>query len=339
MILGLVAYCDDTGLGSQTQAYFDHLKPAKTMVLDRSGAKVDWPCYPERMPGATVIKGLPVFDEVDQFLDGLDMLLMAENAPTQHMIRRARELGVKTVVVPNYEYFHHLRKPHYAAPDLWLVPSLWHYTDYPDPKSYLPFPIQVEPVGKPVESVYNFVHIAGRPIFPDRNGTAALLAALRFITSDIKLTIFCQQPDYVNEMLPAKIPANVQLEVRGPAADVDELYAGQQVMIMPRRFGGLCLPVNEALGRGLPVIMPDIEPNNLWLPSDWLISAKKIDERMMGNLIDIYDVNPAELGSAIDIMTGSTWYAQAQAEVAKLQRYYSWTTLLPKYVETLSDMV
>lgn len=37
-------------------------------------------------------------------------------------------------------------------------------------------------------------------------------------------------------------------------------------MILPRKYAGLCLPMNEALMSGLPVIMTDIEPNNVILP-------------------------------------------------------------------------
>jgi glycosyltransferase involved in cell wall biosynthesis len=35
------------------------------------------------------------------------------------------------------------------------------------------------------------------------------------------------------------------------------LYEGFDALIMPRRYGGLCLPMNEALTSGLPVIMSD----------------------------------------------------------------------------------
>ena len=49
------------------------------------------------------------------------------------------------------------------------------------------------------------------------------------------------------------------------------LYAGFNALIMPRRYGGLCLPMNEALTSGLPVIMSNTSPNDAVLPGDWLV--------------------------------------------------------------------
>jgi hypothetical protein len=39
-------------------------------------------------------------------------------------------------------------------------------------------------------------------------------------------------------------------------------YKDGDVLVIPRKYGGLCLPMQEALAHGIPVIMPDIEPND-----------------------------------------------------------------------------
>ena len=44
-------------------------------------------------------------------------------------------------------------------------------------------------------------------------------------------------------------------------------------MIMPRRYGGLCLPLAEAMTSGLPVFRSSVSPNNE-LPADWLIPGE-----------------------------------------------------------------
>lgn len=345
MRLGLVAYSDNTGLGNQTHAYYRHLQPARVLLIDRSGNKVEHAFHPERYPDADIIvKGLPDYGQTELFLAGLDVVLMAECSPTQHLLRRAQELGVKTVIVPNWEYFHNLKKTRLLLPDLLLAPSLWHFDEYPGEKKYLPFPIEVSrPVGKDVDTGYNFMHVAGLPIAPDRNGTLTVLQALEHVTARIKMTIFCQKPGYIDELIAQngiKVPENVQLLQVTSVKNTAELYEGQHVLLMPRRFGGLCLPVNEALGYGLPVIMPDISPNNRWLPGSLLIPARKIDERKMGNQIDIYEADPQALASLVDqIRNGRALYWRLRQQVKQLQEAYGWHTLKPEYIETLSTVV
>lgn len=345
MKLGLIAYADNSGLGSQTQAYHDHLAPFRTMVLDRSGSlKSSYECYPERYPDAwKFVLGLPDFNEVNDFLDGLDVVLMAECSPTEYLLRAAKARDVRTVIVPNWEYFHHFQKPGLISPDLWLAPSLWHFDEYPEPKAYLPFPVDLLPVDEAVDTVYNFVHIAGMPIAPDRNGTESVLRALEKITTNVNITIFCQKPAYIDEIMQKndlKVPKNVQLSLRTSVKTTDELYAGQQVLLMPRRFGGLCLPVNEALARGMPVLMTDISPNNEWLPGSWLVPAKLIGERKMASMIKVYDADTDELAHMIDRLRNGRAYAwRLKQQAAHTAEKYSWGVWRDKYIETLSGMV
>jgi hypothetical protein len=53
----------------------------------------------------------------------------------------------------------------------------------------------------------------------------------------------------------------------------EDLYDGFDAMVLPRRYAGLCLPMNEALISGLPVFMTNISPNNHILPEKWLVDS------------------------------------------------------------------
>lgn len=340
MRLGLIAYADNTGLGSQTKQYFDHLEPAKTMVLDRSSGVTPYPCYPERYPGAMVVKGLPDFDEVAAFLKDLDVVLMAETAPTEHLMRSARERNVKTVIVPNWEYFHHFQNPKLLLPDLLLAPSLWHFDEYPEPKAYLPFPIELKFRDTSETTAKNFLHIGGKPISPDRNGTFALLEALEYVTADINMTITCTDPRVFEHRPPLKNPHVTLTTHLGVIDDLEPFYNAHDVLVMPRRFGGLCLPVNEALGHGLPVIMPDISPNNTWLPKHWLVPAEKTAERQMASTIDIYTPDPRALAQMIDQFATRPMMYHVSCDTARqIATDHSWETLLPLYMEVLTSVL
>lgn len=345
MKLGLIAYADDTGLGTQTQLYYEYLQPAKTMLLDREGNRTMHEFYPERYPAVwRTVRGVPTFDDVNDFLEGLDVVLMAETSPTQYLLRRAKQLGVKTVVVPNWEYYHDLQQPQNPRPDLLMPASLWHFDEYPEPKVYMPMPVRVHKTVDSVENTAtNFVHVAGDPIMPDRNGSLTVLKCLEKITASVNVTIFCRNLPYIDDLIAQngiKVPKNVQLLLRPSVKTTAELYENQHVMLMPRRFGGLCLPVNEAISYGLPVLMPDISPNNQWLPKSWLVPAKKIDERMLSTTVDIYDADVDELASLISrLRNGRAMYWRYKQQVAGMQKEYAWPKLVPKYLETLSGMV
>lgn len=341
MRLGLIAYAENTGLGSQTKAYYDHLEPAYTMLLDRSAALDPRTFYGFRYRDCHTVHGLPDYEQVEEMVRACDIILMVETSPTQYLIKRARQKGVKTVMVPNYEYFHHFKHKGFALPDYLMSATLWHINDYPLPCSYLPYPVEASPVDKAVDSGYNFLHIAGKPIFPDRNGTHNVLSALEHVKAKVRVTIACQDPAYIDMLMPAAMarPDNVELVIRGPVEDWQENYQDQHVLLMPRRFGGLCLPVNEALGFGMPVIMPDVSPNNQWLPADWLVPARQMDVREMAAPIEVYESDTRALAAKIDELATKDGFAKARKQALALREEYSWERLKPRYIETLTAML
>jgi glycosyltransferase involved in cell wall biosynthesis len=71
-------------------------------------------------------------------------------------------------------------------------------------------------------------------------------------------------------------------------------------MVLPRRYAGLCLPMNEALISGMPVFMTDVSPNNQILPGKWLVESKKIGEFKTKSMVNIYEANPERLANMID---------------------------------------
>lgn len=343
MKLGLVAYSDNTGLGSQTKAYYDNLMPFRTMVLDRTNLITPHKYVPGRFPDVwRTIPGLPDIHEVHAFLSGLDVVLMAETAPTQYMIRAARARGVRTVVVPNWEYFDK-SVDRRVMPDMLMPASLWHYDDYPGTVYYVPFAVTPRQIHRVRPTAKRFLHIAGRPVYPDRNGTELLFESLQHVTEPITVTLTCLDPKYLDDLARKyqdKLPGFVEIKLLGPQADLSELYLNNDALLMPRRFGGLCLPVNEAIGYGLPVIMPDIMPNSSWLPMSWLVTAHKTDTRKMANPIDVYSADPRLYAARIDRLAGDDkFYARCLVQASELAYDYSWQTLKPKYLDVLENMV
>jgi glycosyltransferase involved in cell wall biosynthesis len=344
--LGLIARADNSGLGTQCWGYARNLNPVKVLVIDVSHfhnntSHANKATYRDRYPDAQFYCGWrPPETLLAEFLDGLDCVLTAECAYNNELYTLAKAMGVKVVLAPNYEFLDTT-----ARPDVWAMPSLWHFDDVPfSNKIHLPVPIETDrfadrtPTG--YETATDFLHLVGRPAAHDRNGTPDLLQALQYVTAEVTVTIKCQDVSYVPQLLNRfRVPENVTLVV--DSTDVENYWDNYHgdVLLMPRRFGGLCLPVNEALGAGMPVIMPDIAPNNSWLPSDWLVPATHAGTFKAKQHIDIYSVDHRAYAAKIDALAGDPGlYTKAKTEALELREQYSWNKLRPTYLRTLQEL-
>lgn len=341
MRLGVIARPDARGLGIQTKAVADNLDATKVMVVNCDSAlplkiRRDW------YPNAQWVNGLPTQHDIRVFLDGLDSVYTAETGYGHLLWQEAHRMGVRTVLAANYEFLNPADRP-----TVWAAPSRWNIDRWPAGTAHLPVPIEthrimVEP--KP-DTATRFLHVVGRPakhaMWGERNGTVDLLTALPLIASEITVTITCQVPGYVEQLLNehhVKVPDHITLNVESTNVDnYWELYRGHEAMILPRRFGGLCLPANEAIGAGMPVVMPDIDPNNRWLPKQWLTPAVRQGEARAKQPFVHYRTEPEDLADKIDQLANDTrFYRQSVAAALDLRNFYSWKTLKPRYLEVLT---
>ncbi|WP_029925466.1 glycosyltransferase [Nocardia otitidiscaviarum] len=336
MRLGLIARAENTGLSTQTWEFAQHMHPAKTLLVDMSRDR-GRPFRPDLYPDAAVSHGAPTRRALDSFLDSVDVVFTAETAYSNDLYLLARQRGVKVVLQPNYEFLDRT-----ATPDLWAAPSLWHFDELPDPKTHLPVPIATErfPPRPTPERATRFLHIVGRPAIHGRNGTEDLLKALQHVHAPVSVTIRCQDPGYVTTLLRHRdIPAHVTLGI--DCADLPNYWDAydSDVLVMPRRFGGLCLPAQEALAAGMPVIMPAVSPND-WLPSEWLVPATHAGRFTARVPVDLYTVDHEALASKIDqLATDTDFYGKAAALAGDIADQMSWERLKPMYDQTFAELI
>lgn len=342
MKLGLIARADSRGLGIQTKAFHDAMRPTKTMVVDCPSAN-PLPLRRDWYPNATWVKGWPTVRDYERFLDGLDVVYTAEcdYSPNGMLYRLAEQMGVRTLLHLNYEFFEHGRDPNLPRPSLFAAPSMWHYDDIPDPKVFLPVPIDLEafPARTPSGRATRFLHVVGRPAMNDRAGTADVLDALAYVRLPIEVTLTCQDERFLSGLLASRrIPRHIKLHVRtGDVTDNVDLYADQDVLLMPRRFGGLSLVVNEALAAGLPTVMTDIEPNRGWLPADWLVRSEKRGDFMAKTRIELFSVDHRALAERIDRFAEDGVFFGTSVDIAQhMAKELSWENMRPQYELALS---
>lgn len=305
--LGIISRADLTGLGVQSRNWVRLLNPDKVIVINSSpfnGNEQHFEWYSGRR-GAFKIDGFIRPTEINQILDNIDVLLTFEIPYNYQLIAVARARGIKTIIQNNWEFTDYLSQPHLPLPDLLVNHSYWHLDEqknrWPGITEYCPSPIFTDDF-KDIStnnilrnSKLRFLHVAGRKTYQDRNGTNNLLEAIKLIPEeyDFELVIKAQSADIEN------IDDKRVLIDRSSPVDEKELYRDFDVMIMPRRYGGACLPMGEALMSNLPVIMPNIDPNNKILPKQWLIDSGRVGSFMTRTEIDIFDVDSQLLADKI----------------------------------------
>lgn len=332
MRLGILAYSTHSGLGYQSRSYVKHLNPVK--ILDIDITRLNGMNHYEWYPEARVTKGYPSIEDCHWITDNVDVVLMAETPLNYELYKIARDKGVKTVNVINPEFYDHIKYPQYDMPDLIILPSVWlqneitaHATSRMTKVVQLHHPVDLEEFPFTERSSHRFMHIAGKPATHDRNGTWDFLNAC----SD---GIVTTQSEEMARMIRRRYRnTRVMTNIESP----QDIYRYGDVLVMPRKYGGNCLPLNEALASGMPVIMPDISPNNHLLPKEWLVPATVTDHFEPRTRVDIYSTDIQALYNKLD------WFRTQDMPTLSRQAYeiaktISWDALRPKYLEVLESL-
>ena len=341
--LGIIARCDNTGLGNQTKELVDMLKPERVMVINSQSFSKNKQ-YPNWYRGYDChhVRGFPRLQEIESFVKGLDVVLSCETFYNKDFISIARRRGVKTVLQYNYEFLDNLQRPELDLPDVLLSPSYWALeaiTEAFGDKAkvlYLPPPTNpdlfAEVRSKNVNKDYNkMLHIGGKAAHLDRNGTRSIIEMLEHSTADYKMVIRTQSKLDINTKDPRLSIEFDNIENR------QDMYSEFDGMILPRRYAGLCLPMNEALMSGLPVFMTDISPNNKVLPKEWLASATKNSEFKARTMIDVYEVDPKELAKVVDDYVNNKNKMDLKLKAFEIAHAnYSVDNLYNKYIDVLT---
>jgi hypothetical protein len=279
-------------------------------------------------------------EEIYEFIDGLDVVFSCEMFYNQSFISIAKKRKVKTILQYNYEFLDNLSNPDLALPDVLVAPSLWNFEDIVNRFGgitkvvYLPPPTSTDLFANAKnintsKTHKKILHIGGKAAVKDRNGTNTVIEMLKYSNSDYQLVVKTQTPLDID-------CKDTRLVIDTYSPDTREsLYEGYDAMVMPRRYAGLCLPMNEALMSSLPVFMTNISPNNKILPQEWLTDSKKIDNLMTRIMLDVYEGDAKMLAKIVDN------YYESDIGIYKDQAYqigltnFSANSLISGYQELL----
>lgn len=331
MHLGIIARSEARGLGNQSYEVAENLDPDRVLLID-PGPDKRFTQHPERYaawPTTTARWTAGRLDPnvVRPWLDGLDVVYTAETPYDDRLPGWAKETGCRVVVHANPEF---LSPSDARAEVCWWAATPWRLGHLPADTKVVPMPVPDAPfLTEPTERV-RFLHTAGWPAVSDRNGTGIVAEAARHMRSGAEVVIRGQHRDIERYRHPG-----VTVEA-GSVLDHWDLYRGCDVLVMPRRFGGLCLPVLEALAVGMPVVMGDCSPNEVW-PGPRVPTVEGQTVATRAGLIPLHDTDPRALAATLDeLATNREVLDKHRQEAAEWAAANGWDQLRPRWLAGLA---
>lgn len=343
MKVGLIARGEDRGLGILTWEFHRNVQPDRTLLINPGKLGGGFPVHAGRYPGALVVPwdgGELPEHQVRGWLRGLDVLYTAETPYDYRLYDWCREEGVRSVVHAMPEFWPHGRNPTLPRPDVAWLPTPWRHDTIPGAR-VVPVPVALDRWDRPArgEAVAQgptFLHVAGHRAAMDRAGTGLLILALRRMRTPCRVVVVSQDP--VVPGTSRRLHGPVVETVTGGVGDYWDLYALGDVLVQPRRYGGLSLPLNEAAGAGLALVVPDCEPHEVW-PAARVGGNRRGSLRTAGGDLAMFEASAPMLAATMDrLIRDPTEVAALQLDARRWAVEHSWERLLPEY-RTLLEQV
>lgn len=322
MTLGMVVRDDNGGLGNLTLDAFTNLRPDVTVVVQSR------PCRGEPHPSLfeepwtkTVHVSNPITPQQwEQIAPLADVWWTAETWYCDQAETILNDAGCRSVL--------------YAMPELFRgsqATEVWNPTPYLTDRDRLgdvmPWPCNPPEKWQTKTKISRILHVSSGAA-QDRNGTHIFMEALRHVTSPVEVML--HDPD---KMVAPKqwggMPPNVGLRCTHEYVEsLQTFYRWADLLVLPRRYAGLCLPALEAFGYGCLVMMPDVDPQVNW-PIVGVPAQRVRPINLIGGKIPKWEVNPMVLADRIDKICGSSvrWVVDRSGENRDWAVSRSWRAL------------
>lgn len=348
MKLGLVARADCRGLGHQTWEFHRAMQPDRTLVVDMGPLARGFPLHPEWYPDGrvTAFDGhrFPDDDDLKRFLDGLDVVFSAETPYDHRLCEWARDGGTAVVVQANPEFFGWATDPTRPTPTAFWNPTCWRTEHLPPGTEVVGVPVALdrfERLASPGDAAHKndittFLHVVGHSAMADRAGTRSVMMALRRVRCPMRVVFVTQDrrlPSFAH-------PRHVRVERRlGGVTDYWNLYDGADVLVAPRRYGGLCLPAQEAMAAGLAVVMTDVEPQRSTWPIVPVTARPAGSIRTQAGDVGLVQADPVALAAVMDSLAEDRELLRTHREASTAwAATHSWDAMKPEYSERLEAL-
>lgn len=305
---GSIILATDQGLGYLAKAFFDNNVIDVVSIHKHTTRRNHYEWYPNSV-------------SEEELLRICDTLIFFETPFNWSIIPKARELGIKTILVPMYEC---TRYPFPYQPDEIWCPSELDYQFYQEKGE------ECQRIKIPVDVPWRwrlkarkFVHNAGNGGLGGRNGTKELVEAFKYVKSDARLVLRSQIPITCNN-------SRIQVKV----GTFDDIWKEGDVFIFPEKFNGLSLPIQEAFASGMLVMAGDRFPINEFLPKEPLIPVSGYHKETISVDFQCAEYDPKIIAQKID-----EWYDKDISQFSLLGRKYGEKNSWKKLKEILKDQM
>lgn len=330
------------GLAIQTRNFVEHMPVERTLIVQMPYVDCDldetWCPNPTHVRYDARSHTLPEH-VVREWLRGLDVVFTVETPYDWQLPKWAAEMGTPIVVQGNPEFVRHGQAGYEHLGDpVWWWPTSWRLDRLPAGR-VMPVPMPERPTAAATwsDGPLRVLHVVGKRAHADRNGTELLMRALTQVRSRIEVTarsIDGWLPDMVMNQQVALT------KITEPTEDRWSMYEDHHVLVLPRRYGGLCLPALEAAACGLAVVMPDCSPNSelasILMPLEQDTPAKTLN--LACGPVREAVVHHRQLAYTIDQMARDREIVR-DAQIASLNMVPRWGTYAREYMAALTQAV
>lgn len=319
MRLGMIGRADDGGLGVMTQEIARHLRPDRVLVARLEGRSSNREGYdPERLraDGSSSLReeswdGGTFADSALRWLtDEVDAVYTAETTYDPRLAAVCSERGVRLYVHVMPELFGaDVRRAQEQGASL-LLPTSWERERVPDAR-LLPVPVAGDRLPGRVRSTVRTLLHPSAPAMLDRNGTELVREAIGQVRQPC--TLLVSGPEAPAERTRVGV---VDVVPVGHRRDYWSVYENADALLLPRRYGGLSLPMQEAASLGMPVVTTNLAPQNEWAHFSTMVVPDPTPRSatMKGGRFDVWSVDRYRLAATIDALLSSDDLAAAASE-------------------------
>lgn len=345
--VGLIARVDSGGLGQMATEFARGYRPHAALIIDfgkNSRGVSDYdrvvPYVTEHWVSGGQWDGSPYRfpTDADLFFDACDVIVAQETVYDRRSYTIAHGWGKGLVLHAMPEFLAPVDAA--QAPTLWL-PTPWHAdaVTVERIRHGRPAPIEV-PVPLVIDdweyrqrrTAEVFCLIPGEAQH-DRNGLQAVWEALPWLQRPALVYLRGGPPPYQDRWQEGKVTVQWL-----PEADDyhDVIPDDVDVLLQPRRYGGLSMPVREAAARGIPTIMTDLDPQNAWpaCPAEWRIpTSGSYKLPMKGGVFDIATIEYRDTVATLEhvLDTPAATVADYSARAREWAEALSWDVWRPVY--------
>lgn len=256
---------------------------------------------------------------IEELLEKCTTLIFFETPFIWNIIVKARQKGIKTILIPMYEC---TPFPFPYEPDEVWSPSDLDTKFYGD-KVTRQIQIPVDVKHRIRTKACTFVHNAGNGGLGGRNGTKELIEALKYIQNPIKLIIRSQVPISCDDP---------RVDVR--IGTFDDIWEEGDVFVFPEKFNGLSLPLQEAFASGMLVMCGNRFPMTEWLPNEPMIPVWGYHKERIAVEFHCAEYQPIDIANAID-----KWYGQDITKFSLLGKEFNEKTSWKKQKKLIKNLI